>query len=496
MSEASAKNLRKNVVFSGVGYALPLLAALVTIPVMVGKLGTDLYGLYVICISLVGFMTLVDLGAGQTIVKYVAAYEAEGERHKVQPVLNLTLLVYLVIGLISALGLYFSAPVIAGFLYEDASARIVAENALKITVLPLFFGYVNQYFLNVCKAYHRFDLPAIIHNGANMGGIILATIMLLAGYSLIEMLWGYVLVYLLALISGVVAGLRVLKGRIPFPWFDKHVFFEMLSFSSYTFLGNFLSSLASRADKLFIGVIVGTEAVTFYQVSFTVAQMANGIIHTLVHIVFPRFSELWALNNRKGLLSLYKTVSTIMLLISLMIAILLIAVGSDFLVLWISAEFAQQAGLTLQIIALYFFLHSNTVTGYWVLQGAGKAGLTALIALTGTCAYFLGMYYLGGLYSYNGIAMALFLLLLAMPLQYIWIASHIGHSCVNYISRLLVFLLLGVLIVYSLETLNAALHHSLWKILLNGILVGITGTLAIWLVVRQSPVLMKAEADR
>ena len=38
------KNARKNVIFSGVGYALPLVAALATIPVMVISLGTDLSG--------------------------------------------------------------------------------------------------------------------------------------------------------------------------------------------------------------------------------------------------------------------------------------------------------------------------------------------------------------------------------------------------------------------------------------------------------------------
>jgi O-antigen/teichoic acid export membrane protein len=93
---------RKNVVFSAFGYALPLLAALATIPIMVSKLGTDLYGLYVICTSLIGFMTLVDLGIGQTVIKYVAEYEATDKKVKVQPVLGVALLTYLIIGAVSA----------------------------------------------------------------------------------------------------------------------------------------------------------------------------------------------------------------------------------------------------------------------------------------------------------------------------------------------------------------------------------------------------------
>lgn len=470
-------------VFTGIGYALPLLTALMTIPVMVSRLGVDLYGMYIICVSLIGFMTLVDLGVGQTIIKYISAYEAGDEHNKIKPVLNVALLVYLLIGVISAVVLYLLSPLIASWLYSAEEPRRLAENALKITVLPMFFGYVNQYSLNVCKAYHRFDLPAIIHNSGNMGGIILAALLLLAGFSLHEILWGYALVYGLAFLAGTWAALKVLGGERPVPVFDSMVFREIVSFSFYTFLGNFVSSLASRADKLFIGVIVGTEAVTFYQISFTVAQMANGIIHTLVHIIFPRFSELWAVNDRKGLLTLYKQVNKVMLLISSMIAIMLITVGGDFLTLWISAEFAGKASFTLQIIALYFFLHSNTVTGYWVLQGAGKAVLTAFIAVVGAAAYFIGVYYLGNAYSYNGVAAALFLLLLAMPLQYVWIARHVGHRVSDYLLQLAIISLVGFWIVYLLEMLNRRLNNGLLEILMSGALVGISGLLLIWLVV-------------
>ena len=145
------KNARKNVIFSGVGYALPLVAALATIPVMVISLGTDLYGLYIICTSLIGFMTLVDLGIGQTVIKYVAEYEATDKRAKVQPVLNVALLIYLVIGLLSAVLLFVFSSNVAAALYTDVQKQVLAQQVLQITALPLFFSYMNQFFLDVWK---------------------------------------------------------------------------------------------------------------------------------------------------------------------------------------------------------------------------------------------------------------------------------------------------------------------------------------------------------
>ena len=197
------KNIRKNVVFTGIGYALPLLAALATIPVIVSKLGVDLYGLYIICVSLIGFMTLVDLGIGQTVIKYVAEYEATGQQAKVKSVLGVAFLIYLVIGLFSVACLYVSAPLLAAGLYELPDKQALAVEVLRITVVPLFFSYINQFFLNVCKAYHRFDLPAIIHNVGNLGGIALATTLLLLGYGLSDVMWGTPLSSLVRLLAAI-----------------------------------------------------------------------------------------------------------------------------------------------------------------------------------------------------------------------------------------------------------------------------------------------------
>lgn len=475
------KNIRRNVIFTGIGYVLPLLAALATIPLMTLKLGVDLYGLYVICISLIGFMALVDLGIGQTVVKYVASYEATGQREKVKPMLDVALLIYLCIGVVSVIGLYFAAPWLAQGLYDDSGKQALAQEVLRMTALPLLLSYLNQFFLNVCKAYHRFDLPAIIHNAGNLGGIVLGALLLLLGYSLREVIIGYVFIQLAAFSAGYLACHQVLPDTIrPFPAFDQKIFREIMTFSAYTFVGNFVGSLVSRADKLLIGILVGTEAVTYYQIPFTIAQMANGIIHTLAHITFPRFSEMFSLQDRQGLLRLYRMSNHVVFLLTTVIAVLLITVGGDFLALWISPEFAQKATLPLQIMAVYFFLHSNTVLGYWLLQGAGQAKLTAFMSVVDALAYFAALYWLGSAYGYLGAGIALFFLMLTVPLQYFWIERHVGHGCMEYLTQLLAFLLGGYAMVYLLENLNLWLGHSLLQIVVSSLLALVMLVIALW----------------
>ncbi|WGZ94053.1 MAG: oligosaccharide flippase family protein [Candidatus Thiothrix putei] len=470
------KNIRRNVVFSGLGYILPLLASLATMPLMLKGMGDDVYGLYIICISLIGFMNFIDLGVGQTIVKYVSQYEATGEGIKVKPVLDIALLMYLVLGVVIAAAVtLFSVP-LGKLIYSnalDSTKAILASKALSITAFAFLLSYINQFFLNVFKAYHRFDIPAVIQNSANIAGIVIATALVLTGYDLLTILWGYVVIQTVALAIGFTLGKQILPKGVKLGLsFDRHIFAEMIGFSAYTFVSNFLGGVVSRLDKLIIGMILGTEAVTYYQIPHTIAQMANGIIQVLSQITFPRFSELSSLDDQAGRLALYKHAMLLVFLFSMGINVALISAGGTFLELWISPEFAAKSTLTLQIIALYFFFQSNTVVAYWVLQGSGNAKVTAISSFLGTLAYFIGMYFLTYYYGYDGAAMSLFLLLLPLPYFYWWVQRNVGHKFGEYLLLTSLFVTVGLLIILLLSQVHHYIPNNVLIILVDGLILG------------------------
>lgn len=469
------KNIYRNIAFSGLGYILPLLASLATIPLMIKYMGEDVYGLYIICISLIGFMTFVDLGVGQAIIKYVSQYEATGENTKIKPVLDIALMMYVVLGIsIALLVALFSHPLGKLIYNDDALKAAMAAKALSVTALAFLLSYINQFFLNVFKAYHRFDIPAVIQNSANIAGIVSATVLLLLGHDLLTILWGYVIIQMLALTAGYTLGKKVLpEGVVLGLSFNRHIFAEMVGFSIYTFVSNFLGGVVSRLDKFIIGAILGTEAVTYYQIPHTIAQMANGIIQVLSQITFPRFSELSSLNDNDGRLALYKRSMLMVFLASMAINVALISAGGVFLELWISAEFAAKSTLTLQIIALYFFFQSNTVVAYWALQGSGNAKVTAISSFLGTMAYMVGIYFLTQYYGYNGAAMSLFLLLTPMPFFYGWVERNVGHKFGEYLLLTGLFVAIGVLIILMLGQVHGYMSSKLFVIMGDGVILGI-----------------------
>lgn len=468
------KNLRRNIIFSGMGYIIPILVFLVTTPIILSILGADDYGLYVICLSLIGFMVFMDLGIGQAVIKYVAEYEATGKNEKIQPVLDMALVIYLILGLGIASLLFGLSPWLGEMLMDttDAQRQSLATSVLQITALAFAISYVNQFFLNLFKAYHRFDIPSVIHNTANVSGILLATVLLLMGHSLVVVLWGHVLMQVLAISSSYLMFKSLLVGSIRLGLaIDKSILREMLSFSAYAFVSNFLGAVVSRLDKLLLGIVLGTEFVTYYQIPHTVAQMGNGVVNMVSQVIFPRFSELSGTGENAERLSLYRKANIVVFCVSLCINMALIVGGQAFLELWMSAEIAEKSTLTLQIIAAYFFFQSNTVVAYWALHGAGNAKITALSSFAGTLVYLIGFFVLTSYYSYNGAALSLFLLLTPLPFFYLWIERHIGHRLSDYLLLTLVFIIIGAVVVFLVLQLNILISHPLITLFIDGVII-------------------------
>ncbi|MFZ8832393.1 MAG: lipopolysaccharide biosynthesis protein [Thermodesulfobacteriaceae bacterium] len=69
----------KNAVYNAIGFIFPVAVGLITTPYIVHKLGTEIYGIYVLAISLAGMLSFLDLGFGQGIIKFVSHYKAKND---------------------------------------------------------------------------------------------------------------------------------------------------------------------------------------------------------------------------------------------------------------------------------------------------------------------------------------------------------------------------------------------------------------------------------
>ena len=81
--------------------ALQNLVNLLYTPFMLRVMGKSEYGLYSIAASIVAYLTVLDLGFGNAIVRYTAKYKAEGKQEEQYRMFGMFFLLYCGIGLIA-----------------------------------------------------------------------------------------------------------------------------------------------------------------------------------------------------------------------------------------------------------------------------------------------------------------------------------------------------------------------------------------------------------
>ena len=86
--------LRAGVVISYINLAISSLIPFIYTPIMLDMLGQAEYGLYSLAHSAVAYLSLLSFGFGSTIIRYIAKYNAEGNKEAEEKVFGFFILLY------------------------------------------------------------------------------------------------------------------------------------------------------------------------------------------------------------------------------------------------------------------------------------------------------------------------------------------------------------------------------------------------------------------
>ena len=107
--------LKVGALLSYVVLGLSNLVGLLYTPYMLRMMGQSEYGLYSLVASVVAYLTVLDLGFGNAIIRYTAKFRAEGKNEEQYSMFGMFVILYSVIGIVAFLmgmGLYLNIDAI------------------------------------------------------------------------------------------------------------------------------------------------------------------------------------------------------------------------------------------------------------------------------------------------------------------------------------------------------------------------------------------------
>lgn len=185
----SVNQLKTGAFLSYVSIALNMVIGLLYTPYMLHMLGQSEFGLYSLAASLIAYLTVLDLGFGNAIVRYTAKFQAEGKNDELEQMFGMFFLLYIGIGIIA---------LIAGlFLFDNVenifSAKMSLEEVRKMRIMlglmtfNLAFTFPMSIWGSIMTAYERFVFQRIVSIVRSVLNPIIMVALLTIGYKAIAM---------------------------------------------------------------------------------------------------------------------------------------------------------------------------------------------------------------------------------------------------------------------------------------------------------------------
>lgn len=407
--------LKAGVVLNYVVIILNTVVGLLYTPYMLRMMGQSEYGLYSLVASVIAYLTVLDLGFGNAIVRYTAKFRAEKKTEEQYEMFGMFFLLYLVIGIIAfgiGLGLYFNV----GTLFGNTMTAVELDRArimMLLLVGNLAFTFPMSIWGSIIQAYEDF----VFQKSLNIFRIILNTAVMICllhfGYKAVAMVVVQTIFNVLTLVVNFIYCRRKLNIHIYFRFKHFHWGFlkEVAIYSFWIFLNAIMDRVYWSTGQFVLGAMVGTAAVAVFAIAIQLEGMYMQFSTAISSVFLPKVTAMVATNrSRKEISDLFIRTGRMQYIVLAYILSGFIIFGRQFIELWAGADYSDA-----YIISLLFFIPLTVPLiqnlGITILQARNemkfRSVLYIIIALVSLAMQIVLTRFFGGIGCAMGVSGAL-----------------------------------------------------------------------------------------
>jgi O-antigen/teichoic acid export membrane protein len=370
-----------------------LVSSLIAVPIAVGYLGVERYGLYATLTALTAMLAFADFGLGNGLMNLVAGAFGHDDVVSARRFISSALVMLVTLSLVLGVGLAAIYPVLPWADLLNAGSEVARREvgpALAVFVgcflfgLPL--GIVQRVQLGYQEGFHNSAWAAV---GSLMGlaALVVAVRLDLGLAGVVGALAGGP-VLALALNCAVFFGKRRPQLR-PAPssatWRDA---ITLARFGSLFFVLQLAVAVAYQSDVVVAAKVVGPDAAATYSIAYRLYFLAPSVVGMFLIPIWPAYAEALARRDLAWVRTTLRRTIVVSLLATTAWSIFLLLFGNEVLRLWVGGAISAPVGLTVGL-ALWAVI-SNVFTAIAMLLNAANilrfqvivATLMALTSIT------------------------------------------------------------------------------------------------------------------
>lgn len=329
--------IKAGAVLSYLSMGLSTAISLVYTPIMIERLGDSEYGVYNLVLPIISYLNLLSFGLGSAYVRYYSRFKVEGNKKGMARINGMFLTTYTLLGaLVLAIGFYlsFHGDVIFGNKLTAAEVAL-GEKLLRIMTVNAALYFPVSVFESHVTINEEYLFQKIVYMGKQVLNPLIMIPLLLLGFRSVTMT---VTALVFTILSGVVnIGFCLFKLHMPFDFrhYDFKLMKEMMGYTVYVFIGIVVENINWSIDRLMMGWVHGTTAVTVYTVASQLNVFYLSFANAVSNVLTPRVHRMVAeKQSNKELTKLFTKAGRLQFILLACIFLGFVAVGQTFVVLW------------------------------------------------------------------------------------------------------------------------------------------------------------------
>lgn len=396
--------LVRNTVLNLAGQVLPALCAIVSMPALIHRLGSERFGILMLAWMSIGYFNIFDFGLGRALTRAVAARLGTPSEGEIPRFFWSTLISTGLLGIVGAVVLVRSGHFLAANVFKvPVSLILETEQSLWIIAGCLPFVIMAASTRGYLEATQDFIKINFIQIPLGIGFYLLPLLVCFFTTSVPVIIAALVLLRVCVWFAYVVASMRTPNLAGKGIQFESSVLPELLKFGGWIAFSNLVIPAIAYADRFLVGMLLSLSAVTYYSTPYELINRLWVIPFALMSVVFPALtSELVASPVRAA--RLYFRANKVLFAVFAPLAVVVILLAPWGLGVWVGAEIAAQSAEVMQILMIAMFINIFGLAPTAMLDALGKPAVTAISHVVQFPIYVAALWFLIPKYGLRGAA--------------------------------------------------------------------------------------------
>ncbi len=378
--------VRRNAIYSVLLKGVGIFVSLLLVPVTLGYVSDELYGIWLAISSILTWLNFFDIGLTNGLKNRLTEALAQGDTEKGKALVSTTYFCMLLIFIPLCLLLIPFVPFVdwVSLLKINPIHLEAVVRSLQWMLVIFAFQMIVNVIIAVVSAFQQVAYTSLFLVISQI--LSLLTVIAVSHLAVLDLVSLSVLMALIPVVVAFVASCLLFRGRYAavapsFRYIRKKYAGDIMNLGYKFFLIQIQVVVLYQSAGILISHIAGPEAVTSYNIAYKYLGVSMILFNMLMAPLWPAYTDAFSKKDFQWMSAVYRRVWNLFLL-SAAVTLVMALVSNWVYLFWIAGKAHIEPAMT-WMVAIYIIVYCYMQMNCTVVVGVGAISLETLVVVVG-----------------------------------------------------------------------------------------------------------------